>query len=140
MTRRSRLSTPCAQPQHSEGCRARDSEWYRRCASCSVLSTEEQETIESDYLTTFGKPLSADFSPSCPNRFSDAAAQLAAYYYRETESGGYALKRGVAFLYNGKIYTWKNLTEEAAQYYLNLDPENGRNFIRIGIIDKKRQI
>ena len=65
---------------------------------------------------------------SCPNRWRDAAIIILSKYRKmaRKKQQKYTLQRGVAFTYNGVIYTAANITDEAAEWWLDQNPANAR--------------
>lgn len=66
---------------------------------------------------------------SCPNRWRDAAILILRKYrtMARNKQQKYTLQRGVAFMYNGEIYTAANITDEAAEWWLDQNPANARH-------------
>ena len=111
-----------------------------RCGASTYLCLKEKERIEADYEKVFGRPMLADFSGRCPNRFRDAAAMIASYLRKERKgvNGGYMLKSGVVIRYRGKLYTHLNLTAAAARYHLEQNPANAHDFVRLAHTSKPK--
>lgn len=66
---------------------------------------------------------------SCPNRWRDAIIIILRKYRKmgRKKPQKYTLQRGVAFMYNGVIYTASNITDEAAEWWLEQNPANARH-------------
>lgn len=95
--------------------------WYRERVQRASLTEEEQATIRRDWDARMGRSFTASFAAHCPNRYHDAAMLILRQMARQTESGGYVLRRGVAFRYKGKIYTANNITADAAEWWIRQD-------------------
>ena len=95
--------------------------WYRERMLKTSLTEEEQAAIRRDWDAHMGRSFTASFSTHCPNRYHDAATLILRHMTTHKESGGYVLRRGIAFRYKGKIYTANNITAEAAEWWIGQD-------------------
>lgn len=63
----------------------------------------------------------------CPNCYNDAIIVILTTLRKMKKNRQrYAMQRGVAFRYNGVIYTSANITDEAARWWLSQDGRNAR--------------
>lgn len=95
--------------------------WYRERVPKASLTEEEQAMIRRDWDAHMGRSFTASFAAHCPNRYHDAATLILRHMATQKESGGYVLRRGVAFRYKGKIYTANNITAAAAEWWIGQD-------------------
>ena len=106
-------------------------DWYRERAGTSAsLSVADKSTIEHDWQELTGDSFAAAFNPNCPNRYRDAIIIiLSKMKNTDTKNNsGYELKRGVAFRFQGKMYDRRNITAEAAEWYIAQDLRHRDDF------------
>lgn len=65
---------------------------------------------------------------NCPNQWRDAIVVMLTNYRRmaRRKKQKYIMQRGVAFTYNGVIYSAANITDEAAEWWLEQNPRNSQ--------------
>lgn len=95
--------------------------WYRERVPKALLTEDDKAAIRRDWDAHMGRSFTASFAAHCPNRYHDAATLILRHMATQKDSGGYVLRRGVAFRYKGKIYTADNITADAAEWWIRQD-------------------
>lgn len=121
-----------------EGVFNRLQEWGK----ASAFSASEKSDIEAMYSDVFDKKF---VKTSCNDCYKDAVFEMYAYLKKNgkmKEKSIYKLKNGVLLQMgfgSGEFYTNANLTDEAAEKYLNEHPDN-INFFSVYPDDWKKRV
>ena len=108
-------------------------DWIEGRLNKSPLNSEERKQIADAYAFEFGREMRG----ACENCYHDALLEI---YFKIRPMKTYILRAGVAFRFEGKIYTHLNLTDEAAIFYLKQSPEHAKHFIKFPKNWNKKQV
>lgn len=103
-------------------------EWYQERARKPSLTDTEKNIIRDDWEQLTGKKFILSFNMQCPNCYRDSVILILRAMGKE-DNGGYVLKSGIVFRYQGKIYTKDNITAKAAEWFIGQDLSNRDKFI-----------
>lgn len=106
-------------------------EWYRDRAMRPSLTVAEKATIRQEWAKLMGSEFSASFNPGCPNCYHDAVILILRAMTKDETKSKYELKRGVVFKYHGKVYSSRNITDEAAEWWIKQDLKHRDDFITL---------
>lgn len=106
-------------------------EWILGRLDKSPLSTSDKSQIALAYAEIFKREMVGN----CDNCYHDALFEI--YLTLRPMTSRYKLKAGVAFRYDGKIYTHLNITDSAAKWYLKQNKLHEAHFSHIPTIEEK---
>lgn len=92
----------------------------------AAFSLEDKQEIERIYEETFGRPIRVC---TCKNRVADALIEL--FQKVKSMASRYTLKRGALICIGTDYYSSVNLTDEVAEKYLAMHPEDVVKFERV---------
>lgn len=98
------------------------------------ISPEIRLYVSKYYAYLFGKEI---VQTKCSSYIQDAAIKI---LIKMNEKRKYLLKAHIPILHKGKWYTQSILTDEIAEEYLNLNPEDKFKFAKIPKEEKKAKI
>lgn len=77
-------------------------------------------------IATLAEAYGVALNKKCPNCWADAVILILNKMRKTKKIQRYSIVRGVAFTYNGTIYTRYNITDEAVEWWLQQNPANAR--------------